>query len=124
MEDIVARLWRKLQFGMVYPSQRDNIIAQPENGNAPRHRNAQLARRKLVEFDADFRCHIGAPEDIILSKLLYYQEGQSPKHLRDIAGMLKVSPGQIDQLYIANWAGKLGVLDIWQSILVRLAIDR
>lgn len=49
-------------------------------------------------------------------KLIYYQEGQSQKHLRDIAGVLRVQGGSIDQLYIAEWAQRLGVLDLWELI--------
>ena len=33
---------------------------------------------------------------MILRKLEYYREGQSEKHLTDIAGILSISPDQID----------------------------
>ena len=42
------------------------------------------------------------------------------KHLRDIAGMLKVSRDIIDRAYVAGWAKELDVLDIWQAILQRV----
>jgi hypothetical protein len=34
-----------------------------------------------------------AREDVIVKKLWFYQMGESDKHLRDIASMLKVSGG-------------------------------
>lgn len=80
----------------------------------------QLTRRRLVELDAGLSTYVGAPEDIILSKMLYYQEGGSEKHLRDITGILKVSGDQVDRAYVARWAAELGVMDIWQAILKRL----
>ena len=36
-----------------------------------------------------------AAEDVILKKLWFYQLGESDKHLRDIAGMLKISGARI-----------------------------
>lgn len=130
----VASLFPETDFYLSVPAAMDAVqqggqfnVIHPESGNkvdfmvqdSTEWGCQQLDRRKLVEFGAGFQCYVGAPEDIILSKMLYYQEGQSPKHLRDIAGMLKVSSSQIDRDYIANWAGKLGILDIWQSILAR-----
>ena len=41
--------------------------------------------------------------------------GGSDKHLRDIAGILKVSRGQIDMEYIDQWAATLGVAEIWEA---------
>ena len=46
----------------------------------------------------------------------YFREGRSEKHLRDIAGVLKTSRGQLDLPYIDQWATKLGLRDIWQAI--------
>ena len=44
------------------------------------------------------------PEDVILGKLLYYQEGGSDKHLRDIAGILAISSHLIDHQRLCEWA--------------------
>jgi hypothetical protein len=61
-----------------------------------------------------------SPEDVILKKLEFYREGGSEKHLRDIAGVLKVQGDKIDRRYIAGWASRLGVADIWEEIFRRL----
>jgi len=60
------------------------------------------------------------PEDVILGKMWYYAEGGSDKHLRDITGMLRISGDQIDRDDIRNWADKLGLADIWQSIQAKM----
>ncbi|MFM9960057.1 MAG: hypothetical protein ACKV2Q_02395 [Planctomycetaceae bacterium] len=62
-----------------------------------------------------------SPEDIILSKMRYYKEGGSEKHLRDIAGILCVWAIDVDRDYIANWAQRLKVSDVWESVLRRVA---
>ncbi len=80
----------------------------------------QLARRRGTDYAENLHVQIAAPEDVILGKLLYYREGESPKHLRDIAAMLQVSGDEIDRDDVAKWATELGVLDIWEAILTRL----
>ncbi len=55
----------------------------------------------------------------ILKKMAYYLEGGSEKHLRDIAGVIRVQETKIDLAYIEGWAEKLGLTAIWQEILER-----
>ena len=80
----------------------------------------QIERRRRESILPDRSGYIAAPEDLILSKLRYYREGQSDKHLRDVAAMMQVSGEEIDAQYIARWAAELHVSDIWQAILARL----
>jgi hypothetical protein len=61
-----------------------------------------------------------SPEDVILKKLESFKEGQSDKHLRDVAGILKVMGEQLDQTYINRWGATLGVTEIWQAVLDRV----
>ena len=61
-----------------------------------------------------------SPEDVILKKLLYFQEGGSEKHLRDIIGVLKVQGEKLDRKYIADWIGPLGVENAWRLALSRV----
>ena len=60
------------------------------------------------------------PEDVIVKKMEYYRLGGSDKHLRDIAGVLKVSGEQVDRTYVAAHAAQFGLSDIWQAILSRI----
>jgi hypothetical protein len=80
----------------------------------------RLERRMRVQpRDAAFEAYFAAPEDVILNKLKYYQDGQSDKHLRDIAGILKVSGDRIDRAYIEDWASRLGLMEEWLLASVR-----
>jgi hypothetical protein len=64
-----------------------------------------------------------SPEDVILKKMEYFREGESEKHLRDIAGVLRVQGDHLDRAYIANWATRLDLTDVWRSVLSRLTTD-
>ena len=61
-----------------------------------------------------------AAEDLILHKMDFYREGGSDKHLRDIASMLKISGDAIDRPYIAGWAKRVGLAEIWAAILAQV----
>lgn len=67
-------------------------------------------------YDAWF----GSPENVILMKLRYFQDGGSEKHLRDIASVLLVQDQAIDRTYITEWAEKLGVLAEWEIVRERV----
>ena len=62
-----------------------------------------------------------SPEDVILKKMQYYLEGGSEKHIRDISGILKLSGDRINAQYVAEWAKQLGLTDIWETVLRKLA---
>ena len=56
---------------------------------------------------------------MILKKLLFHGEGGSDKHLRDVAGVLKISGDEIDFAYVDEWAERLGVTDLWRRVRER-----
>ena len=57
---------------------------------------------------------------MILKKLEFYREGGSEKHLRDIAGILKVRGEMVDRAYIESWAEQLGVAEGWKLLKDRV----
>ncbi|MHC4876294.1 MAG: nucleotidyltransferase family protein [Planctomycetota bacterium] len=52
---------------------------------------SQIARRRLIEVVDGCSAFVASPEDVILGKLLYYREGGSEKHLRDILEFSKLT---------------------------------
>jgi hypothetical protein len=58
-------------------------------------------------------------EDVIIRKMQYFQQGGSDKHVRDIAGVLKIRGDRLDRHYIAEWADRLALRDVWELILTR-----
>jgi hypothetical protein len=52
-------------------------------------------------------------EYVILSKLRYFRDGGSDRHLRDIARMLEVSGAEVDGPTLESWVGRLDLADEW-----------
>lgn len=80
----------------------------------------QFARKQQTSLLADRLGFTAHPEDVILGKLLYFREGGSDKHLRDIAGMLQISHELIDRDRLRVWAAKLKVRDILDQVFKRI----
>lgn len=108
------------QFNVIHPSSGNKIDFMLPKNDAWGRQQIQGRRPRPILEGAD--AFVARPEDVIISKMLYYREGASDKHLRDIAGMLKVSGDQIDRDYVMRWATELDVLDVWQAILKRLGL--
>lgn len=111
-------LARRSQFNVIHP-ESGNKIDFMIAGTDPWHRE-QMRRRQRLLLLPDQEGYVARPEDIIISKMTYYAEGGSEKHLRDITGILRVSGDAVDRAYVERWAGELGVTEVWQAILRRL----
>jgi hypothetical protein len=81
-------------------------------------------RGRSLAIGPDWEARFASPEDVILRKLQYYQMGGSDKHLRDIAGVFKIQGSRLDLGYLAEWAERLGVAEIWRELLGRMAEER
>ncbi len=82
---------------------------------------SRYSRRRELKVLPDRSISFASPEDVILKKLIYYREGGSEKHLRDIAGVLRVQGDALDRTYIEDWAARLNVSDLWRQIIDREA---
>lgn len=106
------------QFNVIHPAtgtKIDFLIARSDAWG-----QAQMQRRQRVRILPDRDGYVARPEDIILGKMQYYRQGGSEKHLRDIAGILKVLDENVDRAYVARWSEELGLTEIWNAILRRL----
>jgi predicted nucleotidyltransferase len=110
---------RRSQFNVIHPASCNKIDFMIAGNNA--WSEAQLQRCRSVNIFGDHEVSIAAPEDVILGKLVYYREGGSDKHLRDIAGILSVSGNLVDRSYVQSFAEQLGVKDYWLAIIQRIA---
>lgn len=75
----------------------------------------EFARRRRLPFDDRLDASVATPEDVIVSKLVFFAKGESQKHLRDIAGILRVSAGRLDEAYIDEWVTRLGLRPAWEA---------
>jgi len=81
----------------------------------------EFARRNRSAVFPDQDAFFTSAEDVIIKKMEYYKEGGSEKHLRDIAGILKISGEVVDKNYVAGWARQLGLTEIWDAIQRRIS---
>ena len=72
--------------------------------------------RRQESFREDKMASFSRPEDIIINKLIFYKEGQSEKHLRDIQGMFQISGDQLDLAYIDKKTKELNLYSCWEKL--------
>jgi len=76
-------------------------------------------RRKIINGQS---INFISPEDLILSKLLWYNISPSEKQLDDIRSVLRISK-KVDIGYIKRWAQKQNTLEIFEDILQKVQIS-
>jgi hypothetical protein len=99
-------------FNLIHPetgTKADIYLA----GEDELHRWALSQRRKIATENE--HVWVAPPEYVILRKLQYYREGRSEKHLKDIAGMLALSSGQIDFPLMEDMVKRYAVEKEWQK---------
>jgi hypothetical protein len=74
-----------------------------------------LAHRNVIVVDG-VEVAVAPVEYVIVRKLEYYREGRSPKHVRDILGMLEVSEASIDRAALDGWLDRLGLRAVWDEV--------
>jgi hypothetical protein len=111
----------RFQFNVIHPAS-GNKIDFILTRNEPWHAG-QVSRCRCVMLGSGnqtFSAFVAAPEDVILGKLWYYSAGGGDRHLRDIAGILRVTGDGVDRAEVERWASQLGYLDIWQAVLAKV----
>ncbi len=109
VEDAIRR---RFQFNIIHITAGLKLdIMLPKNTAFEKVEQARAVR--LSDTDG-LSALFASPEDVILNKLMFYQIGESEKHLRDIAGILRVKGASLDEPYIDRWAQELNVLNEWQ----------
>lgn len=68
------------------------------------YRQLEFSRRKQIEY-LDKKIFVVSAEDLLLSKLIWIQDYQSPLQMEDIKSIL--SSGNLDLDYIREWITKL-----------------
>ncbi|HEY2587147.1 MAG TPA: hypothetical protein VGI81_15475 [Tepidisphaeraceae bacterium] len=103
------------QFNIIHPDSglKIDVIVPADTP----YDHSRLSRKQRGRADQSHDAFFASPEDVILKKMQYYQEGGSEKHIRDITGILKLSGSRIDTQYIRGWADRLGLTATWETIL-------
>jgi hypothetical protein len=80
----------------------------------PLHRWGLAQRRRLTT--ATGAISVAPPEYVIVRKLEFWREGGSPKHLRDVRGMLAAGL-ELDRGFLDGELARRGLVSAWQELL-------
>jgi hypothetical protein len=78
------------------------------------YRSAEFARRQPASVEGH-GFFIVAPEDLIISKLDWARDTRSEVQLGDVRNLLASVPG-LDKEYLARWAERLGLGDLYREV--------
>ena len=109
---------RRGTFNILHPSSGLKVDVIVPEKTLFNHRRFERARR--VQAVEGFESAFSSAEDVILMKMEFFRQGSSDKHLRDIAGILKLSGDRLDIDYIEGWADQMGLETIWRTLRSRV----
>jgi len=70
-------------------------------------------RYRVENLDAPIKTI--SPEDLIISKLLWFRESESTRQIEDIISVMDIQKN-LDQKYIDSWIEKLSLQNEWQKL--------
>ena len=83
------------------------------------HQRKAIERKVKDQLDEelDFEYYFLAPEDIIIAKLQWFEQGNrvSERQWFDITGVIKVQGENLDIRYLKTWSKKLGLFSLLQK---------
>ena len=75
-------------------------------------------RRRVKKKIAGSTIFLTSPEDLILMKMLWYQESQSTRQLEDIASVLRIQK-KLDWRYLRAWAARQNTMELLNELRVK-----
>ncbi len=100
------------QFNLIHQKSGIKIDLMVRKNSA--HAIEEFSRKRKMEFIDGVSAFIASPEDVIIKKLLFYKEGSSEKHIKDIRGILAET--EIDQDYLKKWIKDLKLEDEFKKV--------
>ena len=93
----------------------------------PYHESALERRLRdlLVTGDQDSAFYFSSPEDIILSKLRWYEMGDrvSERQWLDVVGVVKVQGNSLNTDYLIHWSKTLDLFDLLKQAFLDAGIN-
>lgn len=78
------------------------------------YRRREFSRKKKIDLEGQ-PLYLVAPEDLILSKLVWAKDSNSEVQLRDVRNLLQ-SVKRLDRRYLARWVKQLGVESLYRQV--------
>jgi hypothetical protein len=116
-EDAMKKaLERKGEFNLIHPQTGLKVDFWISGSKADIYGKLKLKRAVVKKIDKQEISFI-SPEDLILSKLSWYKESGSSRHLEDAKTILDNPILKLDLSYIKKWAKKQSTIKILEKIL-------
>lgn len=77
---------------------------------------AMIASRTYLPFDDIRRAAYVTPTSVISAKLRAYENGESTRHLDDIASIVRLQGNKLDTKQLDIIAARLGLLGVWRAL--------
>jgi hypothetical protein len=77
-------------------------------------------RRRVAGDIGGRRAFVPTAEDVIITKLRWSKQGQRPKDVDDVLGVIKVQHGRLDLPYIHRWTDLHGTRDLFERLLASI----
>lgn len=74
-------------------------------------------RRRVSGVIGGQTAFVPTAEDVVITKLRWSRQGQRPKDVEDVRGVLQVQHGRLDLSYIRHWADRHGTRDLFEQLL-------
>lgn len=108
-------LERKGEFNFIHPASGLKVDFWVLKGDTfAKEQLRRKIRRKIANVTVDFI----SPEDLILSKLLWYKESESTRQLEDIESVLRRQK-KLNWMYLRKWARKQSTIKILATLMKR-----
>ena len=82
--------------------------------------DVERLKNKKTKIISGQKVYFSSPEDLILSKLEWYKECRSSRHLEDVESIFKISGDKLDKKYLNKWVDKLGLSDFLDKVKNKL----
>jgi hypothetical protein len=77
---------------------------------------SRLVRAQTMEIAPALTARIATPEDVIISKLLWLQQGATERSADDIRGIVRARGAKLDLVYLEEMVRELGLQGTWASL--------
>lgn len=74
----------------------------------------EFRRRQRVNLQ-NLSLFVASAEDVIISKLDWSKQAQSPRHIEDVAGILRMRWDSLDSSYLRKWILELELQTEWSN---------
>lgn len=103
---------RKSEFNLIEPEY--GLKADFFFSKASEHHKLAMERGKNKKIGGKMIRFV-SPEDLIISKLQWFKEGQSTRQLEDIVSVMDIQT-DLDTAYLERWIKKLDLQNEWQEL--------